>query len=249
MKIADIMKPPLMLLPAIKAKLKIMKKYMVILPLSAMTLFVALPAGATAQIAVVEVIRAGVKKVIKAVDLKVQRLQNKTIWLQNAQKVLENQLSKLKLDEIAGWTEKQKDLYSRYYGELWEIRSAVAYYKRIRELSQSQLDIVEEYKRAWELFRQDQNFSPDELDYMQKVYSGILDESIKNIDQVLLVVNSFKTQMGDAARLEIINRAADRIDINYGDLKKFSAQNSTLSIQRAKSLDEITHLKEIYGID
>lgn len=97
---------------------KVMKKYMVILPVSAMTLFVSMPTGANAQIAVLEVIKAGVKKVIKAVDLKVQRLQNETIWLQNAQKVLENQLSKLKLTEIADWTEKQKELYKNYYEEL-----------------------------------------------------------------------------------------------------------------------------------
>jgi hypothetical protein len=42
-----------------------MKKYMVILPMSAMTLFVALPQGASAQTAVLEVIKAGVKKSLK----------------------------------------------------------------------------------------------------------------------------------------------------------------------------------------
>ena len=229
--------------------LKIMKKYMVILPMSAMTLFVALPKGASAQIAVLEVIKAGVKKVIKAVDLKVQRLQNETIWLQNAQKVLENQLSKLKLTEIADWTEKQKDLYSQYYTELWKIKSAIAYYKRIKDLTEKQLAIVDEYKWAWNLFRQDKHFSAEELDQIQKVYSGILEESVKNLDQILLVVGSFKTQMSDAKRLEIINAAADQMDINYNDLKQFNTQNSKLSIQRAKSLEEVVKLKEIYGIN
>ncbi|WP_354335142.1 conjugal transfer protein TraI [Pedobacter sp. CG_S7] len=226
-----------------------MKKYMVILPVSAMTLFVSLPTGANAQIAVLEVIKAGVKKVIKAVDLKVQRLQNETIWLQNAQKVLENQLSKLKLTEIADWTQKQKDLYKSYYEELWKVKSAIVYYKRIKDLTQKQVSIVDEYKWAWGLFQKDKHFSGDELDYMQKVYSGILDASIKNLDQILLVVNSFKTQMSDAQRLEIINLAADQMDTNYSDLKTFNTQNSLLSIQRAKSLDEVVLLKELYGIE
>ena len=48
---------------------------------------------ANAQFVVGEVIKLTVTKVIKAIDLKVQRMQNQTIWLQNAQKVLENQLS------------------------------------------------------------------------------------------------------------------------------------------------------------
>lgn len=226
-----------------------MKKYMVILPLSTITLMVGLPKNANAQIAVMEVIKAGVKKVIKAVDLKIQRLQNETIWLQNAQKVLENQLSKLKLTEIADWTEKQKNLYSQYYDELWKIKSAIAYYKRIKDLTEKQMAIVDEYKWAWNLFKQDKHFNIEELDYMEKVYSGILEESINNLDQILLVISSFKTQMSDAERLIIINKAADQMDANYTSLKKFNSQNISTSIQRANSLDETARLKEIYGIE
>lgn len=227
---------------------KTMRKYMVVLPVSAMTLMVALPTGANAQVAVLEVIKAGVKKVIKAVDLRVQRLQNETIWLQNAQKVLENQLSKLKLGEIADWTEKQRELYGQYYEELWKVKSAIAYYRRIKDLTEKQVALVEEYRWAWGLFSKDRHFTPEELQYMETVYSGILDASIRNLDEILSVVNSFKTQMSDAARLEIINNAADRMDTNYADLKRFNTENITLSIQRATSLDEAAALREIYGI-
>ncbi|TQM50684.1 hypothetical protein BDE36_2439 [Arcticibacter tournemirensis] len=226
-----------------------MKKYMVMLPVSAMTLFVALPVKASAQIAVAEVIKAGVKKVIKAVDLKVQRLQNETIWLQNTQKVLENQLSKLKLAEIADWSERQRELYSKYFNELWEIKTAITYYRRIKDLTEKQVAIVDEYRWAWNLFTRDKHFTPEELSFMESVYKGILDASIKNVDQILLVVNSFKTQMTDAKRLEIINTAAAQIDENYTDLKKFNTENSLLSIQRAQSADEVTVLRELYGIE
>src|SRR5437868_1368939 len=115
-----------------------MKKYMVILPLSAMTLFVALPKDANAQIAIAEVIKAAITKVIKAIDLQIQRLQNQTIWLQNAQKTLENTLSKTKLGEISDWTQQQKDLFGKYYKELQEIKSAIALYERIREMTEKQ---------------------------------------------------------------------------------------------------------------
>lgn len=227
----------------------IMKKLMVILPLSTMTLFVSLPSRASAQVAVIEVIRAGVKKVIRAMDLKVQRLQNETIWLQNAQKVLENQLSKLKLTEIADWTDKQREQYAKYYEELWKIKSTIAYYKRIRDLTQTQIAIVDEYKWAWGLFQKDGRFKPEELEYMGKVYSGILDESIKNLDQLFLVINSFKTQMSDASRLELIAKAADEMDANYSAIKKFNSGNISLSISRSVSLEETAKLKEIYGVD
>ena len=59
------------------------------------------------------IIKQAIVKVIKAVDLKIQRLQTKTIWLQNAQKVVENTMSKLKLDDITDWVSKQKELYQQ----------------------------------------------------------------------------------------------------------------------------------------
>lgn len=249
-KIRNSLKNPKKALGLLGQKIKkMMKSYMVILPISTMTICVSLPKGASAQIAVLEVIKAGVKKVIKAVDLKVQRLQNETIWLQNAQKVLENQLSKLKLTEIADWTDRQKELYSEYYTSLWKVKSAITYYKRVKELTIKQISIVDEYKWAWGLFQKDKHFNVDELEKMQTVYLGILEESVKNLDQVLLVINSFKTQMSDAARLEIIVGASDRMEENYRDLKQFNSRNIRLSLERANSLDEIAKLKELYGID
>ncbi|GGC42608.1 hypothetical protein GCM10011386_38570 [Parapedobacter defluvii] len=229
--------------------MKTLKTYMLILPISAVTLFVALPNGADAQLAIAEVIKAGIKKVVKAVDLKIQRLQNKTIWLQNAQKALENQLSKLKLGEIADWTDRQRELYKNYYEELWKVKSILSYYNRVKELTEKQGAILEEYRSAWQLFQQDTNFSPDELAYIGKVYTGILEASVKNVDQIILVVNSFKMQMSDAARLEIIMEASNRMEENHADLRQFNRQNAMLSIQRAKSTDETQRLRKIYGID
>uniref|UniRef100_A0A183CT87 P-loop_TraG domain-containing protein n=1 Tax=Globodera pallida TaxID=36090 RepID=A0A183CT87_GLOPA len=52
------------------------------------------------------VIKAAIKKVVKAVDLMIQRRQNKVIRLQNAQKAIENTMAKLQLDEITAETAK-----------------------------------------------------------------------------------------------------------------------------------------------
>jgi len=225
------------------------KIYMVVMPLSLVVLLVSLPVKeVNAQIAIAEVIKAGVKKVIKAVDLKVQRLQNETIWLQNAQKVIENTLSKLKLSEIADWTTRQKELYGKYFDELARVKSAIAYYHRIRDITQRQGDIVAEYREAKSLFAKDKHFSAQELDYMEEVFRGILDASLKNIDQLLLVVNSFKVQMDDAKRLEIIEEVAIKIDQNYFDLKEFNTRQIKLSLSRAKEAGDLNIIKKLYGI-
>jgi hypothetical protein len=206
------------------------------------------PASSVAVLPILEIVKAVTKKVIKAIDLRIQRLQNKTIWLQNAQKQIENVLSKLKLDEISQWTQKQRDLYKDYYEELMKVKSIITYYQRIKEITNKQTRLISEYERAWNLFKQDDHFNSAELDYMEKVYSGILEESIKNIDHIFLILDSFATQMSDFKRLEIINNAADQIDANYDDLILFNKQNVLLSLQRAKTVNDVNKVKEFYGI-
>ncbi len=203
---------------------------------------------AGAQDPITMIIKEGITRVIRAVDLKIQRLQNKTIWLQNAQKVIENEMSKLKLNEISDWVGKQRKLYADYFDELWKVKSAIEYYQRVRDIIAKQLQLVREYKAAYTLFQQDKNFTPEELDYMHNVYEGILNESIKNLDQVYFVINPFATQMTDAKRLEIINAAGDKIDQNLTDLRQFNNQNKMLSFQRAAEKKDIETTKKLYGL-
>ncbi|MDI5950246.1 conjugal transfer protein TraI [Flavobacterium yafengii] len=227
-----------------KAKKKIMVCLLCLLLISTP----ARPAETVAAVPIIGLITAAVKKVIKAIDLRIQRLQNKTIWLQNAQKKLENMLSKLKLEAISNWTQKQKDLYKNYYEELAKVKSSITSYQRIRDVTQKQVRLIAEYERAWELFQQDDHFNANELNYMQKVYSGILSESMKNIDQIFLVLDSFAIQMSDAKRLKIINTAADQIDATYDDLSQLNRENIQLSLQRAKTKSDVNVIKKFYGI-
>ena len=201
-----------------------------------------------AQDPILEIIRQGIKKAIVAVDLKIQRLQNKTIWLQNAQKTIENTMSKLHLAEITDWVEQQRKLYDDYFQELWKVKSVIASYQRVKDIIETQVAMVKEYKGAWTVFQQDHNFTVDELDFMYRVYTGMLEESLKNINQLYLVINAFATQMSDAKRLELINAAADQVEQSYMDLKQFNNQNKIISLQRASERGEIEYVKKLYGL-
>ena len=208
----------------------------------------ATPQQSSAQIPVADVIKQGITKAIKAVDLKVQRLQNKTIWLQNAQKVIENRMSQLHLSEITDWVQKQKDLYGDYYKGLSGVKSVITYYHGVKDISVKQAQLVAEYKRAWHTVQHDNHFTGSELSYMSRVYAGILDETVKNADALLLVVNSFVTQMPDAKRIEIINGVGDKVNHNYSDLRQFNNQNAMLSLQRSKDGNEVQTVKVLYGL-
>jgi hypothetical protein len=203
---------------------------------------------AQAQIPIIDVIKGAVKKVIKAVDLQIQRQQNKIIWLQNAQKTLENAMSKLKLNEISEWTEKQRKLYDDYFQELRKVKNLISTYKKTKGIITRQVQLVEEYKKAWNLLRQDKHFSVRELDYMYKVYTGILDESLKNLDQLFLITNAFATQMTDGKRLELIHAASDNLEKNLTDMRGFNNRNYRISLSRADDITQAEMLRKLYGL-
>jgi len=204
---------------------------------------------AEAQIPGVSLVTGVIKKVIIAIDLKVQQLQNQTIALQNAEQKLENSLHLSSLNNISGWLSKEKELYATYYDELNQVRGLIAGYNEVKSVISKQKQLVAEYRQASSLFNHDAHFSPGELQYMGNIYNGILQESLQNLDQLLLAVSSLSTQMDDAERLGRIRQAAKAMQTNLDHLRQFNRQNAGLSLLRAKDAQDRQHMKKLYGIN
>ncbi|HWK02421.1 MAG TPA: hypothetical protein VNS58_02240 [Puia sp.] len=201
--------------------------------------------GAQAQI---EIIDEAIKAAIMAVDLGIQKIQTETIFLQDAQKQLENVMQQTQLTAITDWVQRQKDLYANYYAELWQVKSAIATYSKVKALIEKQARLVSDYKKAYALVQQDPHFSPAEVSHILRVYQGILKESMDNVNQLALVINALLTQMEDGDRLRIIDGASGRIDHNYSDLQRFTQENTLLSLQRAKDQQDWAMIRALYGL-
>lgn len=203
---------------------------------------------AHAQFVVGTVLNETVGKIIRAIDLEVQKAQNQTIWLQNAQKAIENQLHQLQLSNIAGISTQQKNLFTEYYDELTKVKAVITDYEQVTNIISRQEQLVSLYKTSWAMTQQDGHFTPAELKQISNVYSGILLESANNIDQLAKVINSFQTQMTDGQRMDVIDRINKQVEGNYNDLKKFTNQNIRLSMARAQDQNDVQSVKNLYGI-
>jgi hypothetical protein len=227
-----------------------MRIYRIILPVSMVAILTVLPdQKASAQFVISTVLNNTIGKVIRAIDLEVQKAQNQTIWLQNAQKVVETQLNQLKLSQIAGVSKQQTELFTTYYNDLSTVKTIITDYEQVKNITLEQEALVREYQSAWSLVQQDKHFSASELNYISSVYTGILKASVNNLDQLMNLVNSFKTQMSDGKRMELINKTSRNVDQNYNDLKKFNDENTMLSLERAKDQNDIQATKNLYGLN
>lgn len=207
------------------------------------------PAGnAQAQLLILDIIKAAVKKVIRQVDLHVQKMQNKTIALQNAQRALENTMAKSKLKDISGWMEQQRKLYDEYYQELKQVRQSIAMLQEVKRIAAQQEQILQAYKAGYAAVRKDDHFSDQERAYIAQVYGGIMEQSNRHLERLLMVVNSFRTQMSDGKRLELIAGVAADMNSCLSDIRKFNNQNKLLSLQRARGALEIDNTARLYNI-
>ncbi|WP_091155763.1 conjugal transfer protein TraI [Mucilaginibacter pineti] len=204
---------------------------------------------AQAQIPIVGLFTSAIKKVITALDLKVQQLQNQTIALQNAEQALENNLHLNSLNDISGWLNKERNLYQQYYQELAQVKAIISDYDEVKNIISQQKQLLGEYQNASALFHRDQHFSAEEISYMGNIYDGILQESLRNLNEVLLAVNSFSTQMDDAERMLRIHKASAGMQTNLDHLRQFNQQNVTVSLARAKDEQDRLSVKQLYGLN
>ncbi|MDO3641238.1 conjugal transfer protein TraI [Mucilaginibacter sp. L3T2-6] len=201
-----------------------------------------------AQIPVVSIVSGIIKKVIIAIDLKVQQLQNQTIALQNAEQSLENSLHLSSLNDINSWLGKERKLYADYYEELATVKTIISGYDEIKTIISRQKQLLAEYQSASRLFHQDRHFSASELQSMENIYSGILQESLRNLNEALLAVSSFSTQMDDAERMLLVHHASAGMQTNLDHLRQYNSQNETLSLERARDDNDRQQIRQLYGL-
>lgn len=96
------------------------------------------------------------------------------------------------------------NLHKTFLDGLMQVSPAVKKYKRIADIISYQLRIAKEYKLAFNRFKEEKQFTIDEIDYLGKVYGNLFNESLKSLDELSMVITSGKLRMSDDERLQAI---------------------------------------------
>jgi hypothetical protein len=139
-------------------------------------------------------------------------------------------------------------LHATFLNGLNAISPAVANYGRVADIILQQANLVTEYKRYQQEFKDSGTFNASELGYMANVYATLLQLSLQNLGRLTDILMAGKFRMSDAERLKAIDSIyADSSD-QYAFLRTFDRQGVTLSLQRSKDLNDTQTLKQLYGL-
>jgi len=131
---------------------------------------------------------------------------------------------------------------------LFLINPAIRDYRKIPYIIKYQQFLVKEYHQAYDRFRADPHFTLQEIQYMYNVYSFLIKTSLRNLEELLMIVTVSNLQMSDEERL----RAIDRLHFEMADklsfLRYFNNSARLMGIQRARAHNDASTLNKLYGI-
>lgn len=174
-----------------------------------------------------------ITKIIKAIDLQVQKLQNQTIWLQQAQQVAEHELSKLKLAEIADWQRKQQQLYAGYFSELQTVRNAVKTLPQVKQILSLQTELIGTYNRI----------AKDEVS--RNAANGLMGLCRDILSSLQEVTNSNGLEMKDADRVKMISSLRDAMQDCLDNMKELDKQTSRFATSKQQLQTDMKSLQRL----
>lgn len=136
-------------------------------------------------------------------------------------------------------TEGNFSLHKTFLDALMQVSPAVRNYKRVGEIVDYQISIVRESRNSINRYVKSGNFSGDEINYFEKVYANLLNESLRNLDELTMVITADKLRMSDDERLKAIDDIYEQMQDKLLFLRNFNASSNVLALQRSKEKNDV----------
>lgn len=140
-------------------------------------------------------------------------------------------------------------IHKAFLDGLLVVSPAVKNYQRVAGIIDYQIMLVKEYRVALSRFRQDGSFSDEELAYIAGIYDNLLNQSLRNLDELAGVITAGKMRMSDDERLKAIDRIFEDMENKLVFLRHFNNHTSVLSLQRAKEKSDVKVIQGIYDVN
>ena len=159
--------------------------------------------------------------------------------LKQLEEILENMYKGYKVlsqgyDRIKGIAEGNYKLHQVFLDGLFAVNPAVRDYKRVPLIIEYQALLLKEYKRAYKRFMDDGAMTAIELRYLESVYTYLVKQSVKNLEELTMIVTASKLRMTDDERLNAIDRIFLDMESKLSFLRYFNNTTQMLAMQRER---------------
>ena len=146
---------------------------------------------------------------------------------------------------VKDMSEGNFNLHKTFLDALMQVSPVVKNYKRVGDIVNFQMLLVRESKNGLNRFIKSDSFTPNEIKYFEKVYGNLLSQSLRNLDELTMVITADKLRMSDDERLQAIDEIYLQMQDKLLFLRDFNKSSSVLVLQRAKEAKDVYASKEL----
>ncbi|PZR39110.1 MAG: hypothetical protein DI538_07650 [Azospira oryzae] len=139
-------------------------------------------------------------------------------------------------------------LHQVFLDALYMVNPAVRDYKKIPLIIDYQILLVKEAKRAKDRIVHDADLTVGEITYTLRVYDFLIDASLKNLDELVMLVTASRLRMSDADRLASIDRIYADMERKVSFLRLFNTETFSLSRQHAKERADRQAMEKLHDV-
>jgi len=140
---------------------------------------------------------------------------------------------------VKDMTEGNFSLHKTFLDALMQVSPAVRNYKKVGEIVEYQISIVKESRNGMNRFIKSGNFSGQEINYFEKVYGNLLNQSLRNLDELTMIITADKLRMSDDERLKAVDDIYEQMQDKLLFLRNFNTTSNVLALQRAKEKNDV----------
>jgi hypothetical protein len=139
------------------------------------------------------------------------------------------------------------NLHEVFLDGLYLVSPNVRKYHRVADIIEAEATILKEYKTTFGKVRQTGAFSGDQLNYIQGIYNNVLDGSLKNLDDLTMILTDSQMRMSDDERLTAIDRIYGNMQKHLSFLRDFNRQTSVSAMQTLKERSDLQSINNLYN--
>ncbi|KVV16205.1 hypothetical protein [Flavobacterium sp. TAB 87] len=140
-------------------------------------------------------------------------------------------------------------LHKVFLDGLMEVSPTVKKYKRIGDIVNYQVTLLSESKKGLQRFAKNKQFTVDEIKYFEAVYGKVLQESLQNLDELLMVITAKSMRMTDEERLTAIDRIYLKMENKLEFIAYFNNSSAILLLQRQKEYNDVQIMRPLYELN
>lgn len=140
------------------------------------------------------------------------------------------------------------DLHKVFFSSLSQVNPKIRGYEKIARIIENQQYVLNACTQGWKAVKKTGQYNDKELDYCYKVFNNLLDQSVRNVDDLMTVITDSRLEMTDDERIDRIDKIYLESQSQQVFATSFNEDLHIQALQRLSGTQNAARSRILHGI-